>query len=484
MAMMYFDKIRRIVESLARPKEPQPRHVGESYKNFPSFIQLINQDGLAARERTIRHVVSQPWFNLMIGIATGANVIIVGCELDQAQGMKLEDRMGFFMLNVGFTLLFFAEMLLRQNAHGWDFFLDPWSCFDYCLVVGNCVDVVASVLFSDGSPMSTGAIRALRCMRFAKNCKGLKPLCGLYYVIQGLIESIRSMAWTGFFLLICTYTFAIMIMVIGDSPDMYTRYTDRELYFGCVVNTMLTVMQVFTLDDWSSIARPILVQAGNSSGTILLIGAIIICNFGILNLIVALMVERMAQMHKEMEYTKRGILAKVEHQVLMSLKNDFQNMNISHKELEHAEFVQLLRDPTVAFKLRMMGFQHDESESFFHLLDVDHSGGVSPEEFINGLQRVRGLAKGADICALIVFAQKHRALARYNVQIVRNVSKLADHIQERLNDVGRRMHEEIVDRQDGKVAAERLFATANARNRIIRGLDHDRHIQFPSRTDR
>jgi len=471
--------VKIIVNRLSVKKEYRE----DSYKEFATMLETLGIDAVTDKRRIETHIASKPVFNVTIAVLIIVSVIIVGVELDMNIGYKLEERLGFFLADVLFTLIFFIEMLLRQNQLGWDFFLDPWNFFDYALIVVNCADVVADVLNSvgGGAKVATG-MRIIRLMRVARHTKGLRPLLGMYMVVQGMVESLKTMVWTGLFLVIMTYVFAISLMTVVDTPVVWERMTESQLYMGSVYNSMMTIIQVFTLDDWASdIARPLLFDAHNTPAVIVLILAIIVCNYGILNLIIALMVERMSVMRKDIEAGNGKILSRIEQGVLTSLGNDFRRYDSDrNSELDHKEFMNLIRQPETSFKLRLLGFRLEEAESFFHIMDADHSNSISPEEFIQGLNRVRGLARGADICSLISFVQRQSLRARDNVHIIRNLSRQADKIQERLNEIGKRLHDEIHERNDRKQRSDDLWDQAQARTGVITNLDKDRRVQFPS----
>merc|ERR1719422_2694690 len=53
----------------------------------------------------------------------------------------------------------------------------------------------------------------------------------------------------------------------------------------------------------------------------------------------------------------------------------------------------------------VFGLDVNQAQGFFELLDLDESGEVDIEEFIGGLMRMRGVAKGADM-AMIMFENK------------------------------------------------------------------------------
>merc|ERR1712190_638705 len=116
------------------------------------------------------------------------------------------------------------------------------------------------------------------------------------------------------------------------------------------------------------------------------------------------------------------------------MEDDFKAADLDDGgELDYDEFTRLIKTQQFAFKLRLLGIQGDEADNLFELMDADNSGKVSPEEFITGLQKLKGPAKGQDLVTLICFAQKQCLRAIRFVDRLRELNDQADKIQERLD---------------------------------------------------
>merc|ERR1712129_247437 len=65
-----------------------------------------------------------------------------------------------------------------------------------------------------------------------------------------------------------------------------------------------------------------------------------------------------------------------------------------------------------------------EAEDLFHLIDIDNSGSIDPEEFVNGCIRLQGPAKAIDLATLM--SEFHRSSHKTTLRsrrIVRLLSK-------------------------------------------------------------
>merc|ERR1719350_2023512 len=75
--------------------------------------------------------------------------------------------------------------------------------------------------------------------------------------------------------------------------------------------------------------------------------------------------------------------------------------------------------------LKTFGLDLAQAQGFFKLLDIDESGEVDTDEFVNGLMRLRGVAKGVDM-ASIMFENKRlfKHLADFMRHVDKNFQKL------------------------------------------------------------
>merc|ERR1719253_1871607 len=219
-------------------------------KRLPTVFEQMNAELFEDVHRRRGHPASSPRFNLTVGAAIVLNAIMIGVEVDYGRGDKLEDRQMFFILDAFFSVGFFIEMLVRQNQLGWDYFLDPWNVFDYVLVVLSCVDLAVSIS-DEGSMAAVRVIRLLRILRIVRNIRGIRMFRELWMIIQGLIDSMRTMSWVALLLLIIVYCVSVLLTTtVGHSEYVRAHWRFSEQYVGTVYRTMWTTIQVITFDNW------------------------------------------------------------------------------------------------------------------------------------------------------------------------------------------------------------------------------------------
>jgi voltage-gated sodium channel len=448
-------------------------------KKLPTVFEQMNAELWEDVQKRRSHPAASPRFNLCVGAAILINAIIIGIEVDHGRGDKLEDRTIFFIMDAFFSLGFFIEMLVRQNQLGWDYFLDPWNVFDYVLVVLSCVDLAVSIS-DEGSMAAVRIIRLLRLLRIVRNIRGIRMFRELWMIIQGLLDSLRTMSWVALLLGMIIYCIAVVLTtLVGHSDHVREHWRFSEQYVGTVYRSMWTLMQVITFDNWATdIVRPMSEVAPIT--TWIALGTITVCTFGALNVIIAVMVERTLTIAKENRAIIGGVLEKTEKELLKSMAEDFFALDEDGSgELDFEEFQNLIRTPTFSYKLRLLGIFEDEAESLFDLMDADNSGTVSPEEFIAGLQKLKGPAKGQDLVQLITFAQKQCSRASRFCERIKRLNDKAEKIQARLHSIGKGMTVELRDRKQASARKDDVWRKAAERQTVIATLDADRRLKFP-----
>jgi len=438
-------------------------------------------------------VANKLWFNLAIVGVIILDSVLVGIEVDRAQGTSFDSTLAYWLVDLVFAIVFFSEMMLRLNQSGWDYFRDPWNIFDYI-----CVSVGTTALIQPlegGSPNSAKdatnlrmvktlkGMRVLRLLRIVRHIGGLKVFEGLWLIINSLLNGLRTLVWISLLMVITIYVLSVMLAAsVGTSDELYLAWPDAAKYVGSVQQSMLTILQVCTLDSWTEeIGRPIL--EGAPMGLLVLYIAMVVVTFGILNVILAVMIEHIRD---TMERNKRRTEAKLkatQQEIMQSMLDDFRLCRLNEEgALSYSEFVKLTKTPTFAYKLRLCGIHHLEAHELFKLMDFDGNGAVTPDEFLAAMHKIKGDASGQDLVHVLCFAEKQSQRAREYVQIVRKLSDRADELQRRLNAMGTGLTRNLVERHDSMRRNEARLDSAAVRMKTLEKMDQHQSTYFPQAT--
>ncbi|CAL1160199.1 unnamed protein product, partial [Cladocopium goreaui] len=115
---------------------------------------------------------------------------------------------------------------------------------------------------------------------------------------------------------------------------------------------------------------------------------IFVLSFGTLNILVAVMVERISVITADRRTHAEQARVRMEAYMLESMVEDLHaNDKDGSGDISQKEFKKIIRIPGLVKKLGLLGITIEEAESLFDIMDVNHSGTVTPEEFIAGLQK-------------------------------------------------------------------------------------------------
>lgn len=240
------------------------RMMGRKSPEQERLLTVFEQLNAEFREDLLKkrnHMASNGKFNAFIVLMIFINTVVIGLEVDNTRGQDLEDRLMYFALEFVFAFVFFTEMLLRLNQLSWDYFVDPWNVFDYSLVVLSCSDIVVTISNSSSGGMRlASSLRIFRLLRVVRSIKGLKIVAGLWLIIQGILDSIRTVFWVACATIVMIYCFAVALTtIVGHDEEARSRWYLADVYVGSVSKSMLTILQVITLDSWTAdIARPLM----------------------------------------------------------------------------------------------------------------------------------------------------------------------------------------------------------------------------------
>jgi len=435
------------------------------------------------------HVADAWHFNSLVVVFIIVDAVIVGIESDTVFDDDFQDRIGYWAADLLIAIFFLAEMAVRIHHQGWHYFGNSWNLFDYTCATLGCTAVIQPTQLGGSSQDATNArvmkalkgFRVFRLLRVVRVLMGLKVVEGLWVLVSGLLASFRTLFWVGIFSLVMLYMFGCIIVVSMDSDMVYEHWPDHDLYFGSVFKGMLSVWQIATFDHWIDIARPL--AEYNPTACVAVFLAILVCTFGVLNVVLSVMVESVRNI---MQMNLSGVqikLEETERNLMLLMERDFNDKNIDDDgRLEYKDFRMLLKDETFALKMRLWGVQYHEAKSLFHILDAEKRNRISWAEFRKGMRMLRGSAQGRDLVRIINFAQDARIKAMRYVTRVRRMAQEADRMQAILNDVGRGIVKQLDIAKESSSNNSAIREHAKSRQRAIRKLKYEAQVAFPEST--
>lgn len=409
-------------DAMLEVSKKMQRLFGSTKKRAPS---VPGQDGKIAEMAEIiqtyrgvndeEHEQAVPWFDsprfdLSICIIIILNIIVMGLEIDLGDYNKngYDRDPVWIVLEWLFCLIFVAEVCIKVHYHTWRwFFADVWSWLALFIATMAVVDVVIlSPLGLSGQLRMLSLVRIINLLRLKKVVSEYKVLKELQLVMSGLMGCLLNLAWAIGLLLIMLYVFAIWTTTsIGHRTDYRTFHQtshgwDNEELFGSIIRSMLTLLQVMTLDTWSSgVARQVVEEQWYMIFFFVLF--LLLTTYGVMNLIVSIIVEQALTASRNVELRsrsreERARAAELEHIETIFLLADTD----CGGELDIDEWVKACNDPEILWRLRAIELHRNDAMRLFQVIDGNGSRTLSMQEFIEGCTKLKGVARSKDLLAL------------------------------------------------------------------------------------
>jgi len=222
--------------------------------------------------------------------------------------------------------------------------------------------------------------------------------------MHSIQASVSALAWSFlllFFIMLAAGMF-INQVIYTYFDDLSEPEHERKVvfnYFGTYIQTMITMFEL-TLGNWVPCCRTLMTHISQWWGLFIVIYRCFFC-FAIVNVIRAVFItetnriassdDEVAMMNKERSgkaYTKK-------------LKILFSALDKSGDGLiEYSDFHDGLSDKNIYDYLGTLELDPGDLENLFFLLD-DGDGRVDADEFISGVNGLKGMAKSIDVATLL-----------------------------------------------------------------------------------
>jgi voltage-gated sodium channel len=218
-------------------------------------------------------VDSSKFQNFIIALIV-INGITMGLETSKSVVAHYGELLGLFDKLV--ITIFTVEIILRIYVHRVSFFKDPWSIFDFVIVAISLV------------PANAG-FEIFRVLRVLRLFRLITVVPQMRKIVSALISVIPGMISIAALMSLFFYIFAIM------ATQLYGEKFPE--WFGTLGASFYTLFQIMTLESWSmGIVRPVM-EVYPLAWTFF-VPFIFVVTFVMINLIVAIVVDAMAEINK------------------------------------------------------------------------------------------------------------------------------------------------------------------------------------------
>ena len=228
-------------------------------------------------------------------------VLNVICMVIEYDGMPDSYRNGLATANKVFVGIFGVEYILKSTAFGpVGYFADNWNRFDFVVLVGSLVDIIA-----EKADLGISVLRVFRAARLIK----LLNQGDAKYLFQTCLGSLKSISFVGLIYVLITFIYSIIGMVLfARLPLDESTTININNNFQDAGNSALLLFRVMTGESWQNImadchldptegrcvVEPIDgggTTCGSAANRVFFVSYVLLTNILILNILVAVIVD-------------------------------------------------------------------------------------------------------------------------------------------------------------------------------------------------
>jgi len=352
-------------------------------------------------------------FNLVMGFLIMANAVVICIEIDTTD-INRPPAVHWLVLEAFFALVFLLEVVLKMCYSGWRWiFLDIWNFICVLIMVLYVIDAaIFAPLEITLCFKSASLLRVLGLVRLRHQIRQLKSLDDLRVIFDSV--------------------------TVGTKDGNYRKLSggwDHDEYFGTIPRSMYTLLQIMTLDGWSSsIVRHVINQ--QQWMMYFFVTFLLVTNYGVVNMVVSMMVQHVCAAAERAEARSQERARRSRQSELQKFVEVFMRADKDDSgSIDYQEFQEAIAKPEVRWRLRALELPLDNAGRLFSVLNGQGFRPLSKEEFIRGCSKLKGPAQSNDL--LGVQAQAN-SLARKLDNLYISIGE-SEHMLAHLDEVTLRM---------------------------------------------
>jgi voltage-gated sodium channel len=360
------------------------------------------------------------------GIDVGVDLEFPGARVKASDSWVGADD-AFAALELGFGIIFVLELLFKIVVLRFKFIRSAWNFLDTVIVGGWIVDSlfgVSAVL----NPMMLRLFRLVKLLRVAKLFKSFQAFDSLSILIGSMKASVSVLFWSVVVLFTAQLGAALLLSqglesfltnnLMSGSPERQAQHQVYE-YFGTFTRSFVTTTQL-TLGNWVPVCR-LLHEHVSGLWAVFIVFYIIFIHFAAIKVISAVFI---VETQKVASTDEELLILQKERQITRLIKNFagvFKEIDSTGDGLvDYDEFQNVIHDHRVLTWLAALDLDIEQCEGMFALLNGG-DGKISFQEFVKGVQRLKGDAKAIDLTMLM---NRHADLTALVISLTRKVESI------------------------------------------------------------
>jgi len=375
----------------SRPNTGVRKLIAESHTSAsPSSPDLRQQKLPEATQLMAKHIVSCTYYPYAMGLVIFANMMSIGFE---TQFLIDGTVMGqLHILNQFCFAIYVIDLILNLVVYGRECFSNGWFIFDFVLVLIHLVNVVLLMLIAGHSKSISSfffrlmVVRMFRTLRLLRALRLIKQFRTMWRMVYGLLTSFQTLLSALSLIGMALFVFGCLgvDLVTLDNESFATADLQDivNTYFSSLPTTILFLVQFVTMDSIAAVYMP-LVKA-KPLLALYFAALLLVVSIALMNMVLANIVEQAlhsAHSDKELESKVRRQQIKEMIPILEEIFNNLSRDSKSLLTLDQLMEIDMSKLPESVQEY----FRSESVADLFDILDIDRSGEVSKEEFIEGI---------------------------------------------------------------------------------------------------
>jgi len=308
-----------------------------------------------------------------------------------------------FALDMFFGILFTLECSLKILGLRIEFANSGWNWFDLFIVCLWLIEKASTAALAL-DPMMLRLMRLARLVRLARMVRTIQAFDSLQVMIGSITASVAVLFWSSVLLMLVQMTMALFLCsMLGDFiQDEEYPIEHRHMiwsYFGTFTRAFLTMFE-FTLANWITPCRYLTNYVHEGYGFFVLIYKLI-GGFAVVTVITGVFLHetfKVASTDDELMVVQKRRAAQkhVSKMQKLLMEADSSCDGIIQKD----EWVSVLQNPKIQTWLAAQELEVSNPDALFEYLSGG-DGGISADELIAGVARLKGPARSMDMVAMM-----------------------------------------------------------------------------------
>ncbi|XP_006831945.1 PREDICTED: cation channel sperm-associated protein 2 [Chrysochloris asiatica] len=248
-------------------------------------------------------VLERPLFTNFIIFLIFLNTIVLMVEIELLESTNAKLWLLKLSLEVAawfIMLVFLFEILLMWTFSFFLFWKNTWNVFDFIVTI---LSLIPEVVVLVGVTSQSVWLQLLRICRVLRSLKLFARFPQIRVIILALVRALKTMTFLLMLLLIFFYIFAVAGVYFFEGYTHSTRQDlQYQMFFSDVLNSLVTVFILFTLDHWYALLQDIwkVPEVSRTFSSIYVVLWLLLGSIIFRNIIVAMMVTNFQHIRNEL----------------------------------------------------------------------------------------------------------------------------------------------------------------------------------------